>query len=142
MPGLFDRISLLKRTPIFSHVSTDDVRVVATVLSEELCQAGDVLFELNDRSDKVYFIYSGRIGVSIDPDSREYVAELGAGDCVGEMAMFDDGPRSATASVLEGGILLSLDKAKLRALLVSYPGLALGMLRTLSERLRESNLKR
>lgn len=143
MSELIERVALLKRSPSFSRVTTDDLRVVATVLQEEACFAGERVFEINDKSDKVYFIRQGEIGISIGPDTRkrEYVARLGPGDCFGEMGMFDDKPRSATAHVLQDGILLSLEKAKLRALLVGYPEVALAMLRTLSERLRDANLR-
>jgi CRP-like cAMP-binding protein len=144
LPDLFGRIALLKRTAIFAEVLTEDLRVVAATLEEHACFAGERIFDINDPSDKAYIIQSGRVGISIqdDPESRDFVAELGPGECFGEMGMFDDQPRSATAHVLEDGELLALDKAKLRGLITSYPELALGMLRTMSLRLRDANLKR
>jgi CRP/FNR family cyclic AMP-dependent transcriptional regulator len=143
LPDLFERIALLKRTPIFSEVLTEDLRVVAATLEEQACFADERIFDINEPSDKAYIVQSGRIGISIqdDPASRDFIAVLGPGECFGEMGMFDDQPRSATAHVLEDGILLALDKIKLRGLLTSYPELALGMLRTLSLRLRDANLK-
>ena len=53
----------------------------------------------------------------------------------------DDLPRSATAHVLEDSSLLSLEKGQLKRLIVHYPELALGMLKGLSLRLRDTNLK-
>ncbi len=141
MSDLYERILMLKATPIFAGVSTDDLRVVARELEEEHCFAGERIFDIHEPSDRAYVIHSGKIGVSIhaDPRVREFIATLGPGECFGEMSIFDDLPRSATAHVIEDGVLLALDKAKLRALVLRYPELALGLLRGLSLRLREAN---
>jgi CRP-like cAMP-binding protein len=69
------------------------------------------------------------------------VAELGAGECFGEMNLLDELPRSATVHVLEDSIMLSLEKARLRGLILNYPELSIGMLKGLSLRLRKANLK-
>jgi CRP-like cAMP-binding protein len=89
----------------------------------------------------MFIIQDGKVGVSIEPDSRikKFVAEMGPKECFGEMGLFDDQPRSATIHVIEDCTLLSLDKGKLRALVIRHPELALGLLRTLSLRLREAN---
>ena len=143
MTGLFDRILMLKAAPAFSSVYTEDLRVVASELEEEVCFAGERVFDINEPSDRMYIIESGKIGISIDtdPKAKTFIATLGPKECFGEMGLFDDSPRSATAHVLEDSTLLALEKAKLRALLLRYPELALGMLRGLSLRLREVNRK-
>jgi CRP/FNR family transcriptional regulator, cyclic AMP receptor protein len=138
---LYARILMLKATPIFDGVGTDDLRVVAQELVEEPCFAGERIFDIHEPSDRAYVIESGKVGISIqaDPKMQEFIATLGPGACFGEMSIFDDLPRSATAHVLEDGVLLALDKAKLRALVLRYPELGLGLLRGLSLRLRETN---
>jgi len=143
MSDLFERILLLKQSPIFSEVSTEDLRVVANELEEEVCFKGERVFDMHDPSDRMYIILSGRIGISLNPHKSDldYIAELGAKECFGEMGMFDDLPRSATAFVLEDSVLLSLAKAKLRALIINYPELSLGILGSLSHRLRDANLR-
>jgi CRP-like cAMP-binding protein len=141
MSDLYERILMLKATPIFAGVATDDLRVVAHELEEEPCFAGERIFDIHEPSDRAYVIQAGKIGISIqaDPKAAEFIATLGPGECFGEMSIFDDLPRSATAHVIEDGLLLALDKAKLRALVLRYPELALGLLRGLSLRLREAN---
>lgn len=143
MPDLFDRILLLKRSPVFSRVTTEDLRYVAQALEEEQYFAGDLIFEINAQGDRLYLLVSGRVGINLDADSSSsnFIATLGAGDCFGEMNMLDDKPRSATARVLEDSTVLSLDKARLRGLILSYPELSIGMLRSLSLRLREANIR-
>jgi CRP-like cAMP-binding protein len=141
MADLFERVLLLKNAPFFAEVETDDLRFVAQALEEESYSAGERVFDINDRGDHMYVIVSGRVGISINPDprTREFIVELGQGDCFGEMNLLDELPRSATAHVLEDSRLLALDKAALRRLIMSYPSLAIGMLRGFSMRLREAH---
>lgn len=141
MSDLFERLLLLKQSPIFSLVSTDDLRVVAGVLEQKQFFTGDRIFEINDQGDHLYLLVSGKVGISIDPDpaSRNFIATLGPGDCFGEMNLLDDLPRSATAHVLEDATVLTLEKSRLRGLILSYPEISIGMLRALSMRLREAN---
>ena len=55
------------------------------------------------------------------------------------MNLLDEQPRSATAYVLDDSRLLSLEKSRLRGLIIHYPELSLGMLKGLSLRLRNAN---
>jgi CRP/FNR family cyclic AMP-dependent transcriptional regulator len=105
--------------------------------------AGDRIFEIGDQGDHLYLIVSGKIGISLEAKSsgQSYVATLSPGDCFGEMNLLDDLPRSATAEVIEDTTLLSLEKTRLRGLIQSYPDMSVGMLRSLSLRLRHANQK-
>jgi len=143
MPDLFERILLLKQSTMFSEVSTEDLRIVAKMLDEENYFAGDRVFDINDFGEHMYILQSGRVGISLSPDlaSRELVAELGPGECFGEMNLLDELPRSATAHVLEDSMILSLEKSRLRGLIINYPELSIGLLKGLSLRLRKANLK-
>jgi len=143
MADLFERILMLKRTDVFASVNTEDLRVVAAELQEESYIAGQRVFDIRDPSDRAYIIESGKIGISLHPDptAPEFIAVMGPNECFGEMSMFDDNTRSATAHVIEDAMLLALHKAKLRALILRYPELGLGMLRGLSLRIREANTR-
>ncbi len=141
MKKFFDRILILKMTSLFSEVATEDLRVVAEELREEACFKGERIFDVNDPGDRMYILESGKIGISINPDPRinDFISVLKAGECFGEMSLFDDQPRSATAHVIEDSILLYLDKTKLHGLIISYPQLAFGLMRGISLRLRGVN---
>jgi len=143
VPDLFERLILLKQSPIFSMVNTDDLRMVAQALETQQFFKGDRIFEINDQGDHLYILVSGKVGISIDPDasSSTFIATLEAGDCCGEMNLLDNQPRSASAYVLEDTTVLSLDKTRLKGLMQSYPEISIGMLRSLSLRLREANRK-
>ena len=139
----FESIILLKKSSIFSDVNTEDLTVVANVLEEEAFFEGDRIFEINDRGDHMYIILEGKVGISIATNNKqpEFIAELGPGECFGEMGMLDDQPRSASAHSLVDSKILSLEKAKLHGLIIRYPELAFGILRSLSLRLRAANAR-
>ncbi|MDH5379038.1 MAG: cyclic nucleotide-binding domain-containing protein [Gammaproteobacteria bacterium] len=141
--NIFDRILLLKHSQVFSDVSNESLRNVAQHLLEETYKKGERVFDINEHGEYMYFIAKGKIGISIDPDPSvaKFVAELDEGQCFGEMGILDDTPRSATAHVVEESVLLVLEKTRLLSLISSHPELALGMLRSLSARLRETNQK-
>lgn len=143
MPDIFDRLILLKQSPVFSMVSTNDLRVVAQSLEIQEYFAGDRVFEINDQGDHLYLLVSGKIGISIDknPSSKNYISILEHGETFGEMNLLDDLPRSATAHVLEDATVLTLEKTRLRGLIQSYPDISIGMLRSMSLKIREVNNK-
>lgn len=138
MIDLFQRIDFLKNSDVFRTVNADDLRLVADLLEEERFYKGDHVFEMHDQGDYMYVVTEGQVGISLDTAKDEFVVTRGMGDCFGEMNLIDDLPRSATAVVLEDTQLLKLNKQKLRGLILSYPELALGMLKTLSLNLRET----
>lgn len=141
IPDLFERVLMLKRSAVFSEVNTDTLRIVARELLEETYMPGERVCDIDDQGDQMYIIESGRIGISInaDPHVKDYLTILETGECFGEMGMLDDLPRSATAHVIDKSHLLVLEKACLRALISRFPELALGILRSMSLRLREAN---
>lgn len=142
MIDLFQRIDFLKNTDVFRTVNTDDLRLVADLLEEERFYKGDHVFDVHDLGDYMYVVTEGLVGIMLDASKEEeYVVKRKPGECFGEMNLIDDLPRSATAVVLEDTLVLKLDKQKLRGLILSYPELALGMLKTLSLNLRNTTTK-
>jgi CRP-like cAMP-binding protein len=144
MSDLFERILLLKSSPAFNQVKTEDLKVVAQSLEEETYFAGERVFDIDEHGDRMYILQKGKIGISLEKNSpkhnAKYVVELGAGECFVEMNLLDDLPRSASAHVLEDSTLLALEKSRLRGLIINYPELSLGILKSLSLRLRQANL--
>lgn len=134
----FERVLLLTKVPLFACLRTDQLSRLAPLLEPVAWPKGVRVFDMGEIGLELYIITAGRIGISIDPDpSRQaFISELKAGDSLGEMALIDNEPRSATAHVLEDTQALALDNEKFQGLLLSYPELGIGMLRALSQRLR------
>lgn len=143
MPDLFERLVLLKQSPVFARVATNDLRHVARAMEEQQFLAGERIFEVNEQGDHLYLLVSGKVGLTLGPgrQDKNYFATLGAGDILGEMNLLDDLPRSATAHVMEDTTVLTLEKTRLKGLIQSYPEISIGMLRSLSLRLREVNAR-
>lgn len=141
MSDLFARLLLLKKAPIFSDIEMEDLRLVAQVMEEVPCFRGELVFTMGDLSDRMYVIDTGTIGIALtkNPTEKDVKFKMGPTECFGEMGMFNESPRSASALVLESGMLLALGKEKLRALIMRHPELAIGLLKTLSIRLRDAH---
>lgn len=133
-----ERVLLLTKVPLFSYLRTDQLNRLAPLLEPVAWPKGARIFDMGDMGLEFYIITEGRIGISVDPDPSQhiFINELKADDSLGEMALIDNEPRSATAHVLEDTQALALDKEKLHGLLMAYPELGIGMLRALSQRLR------
>ena len=138
MSQYFERVLLLTKVPLFACLRTDQLSRLAPLLEPVVWPKGVRVFDMGDIGLELYIITAGRVGISIDPDpSRQvFISELKAGDSLGEMALIDNEPRSATVHVLEDTQALALDNEKFQGLLLSYPELGIGMLRALSQRLR------
>ena len=106
---------------------------VARLCSVVDLDADDVLFDEGDLGDALYVIVSGRVKITRD---RLPIAELGPGECVGEMAALDWEPRSATVTAREPTSLVRLDRNDLMDLLADYPELVQALAAVLVERLR------
>lgn len=134
----FERVLLLAKVPLFAYLRTDQLNRLAPLLEPVAWPKGARVFEMGDMGMELFLITAGHIGISVDPDPNRlvFINELRTGDCLGEMSLIDNEPRSATAHVLEDTEALALEKEKLHGLLMTYPELGIGMLRALSLRLR------
>lgn len=130
---------LLARTDFFAGATPALVRELAEQGSELPLIRGDVLFREGDEAESLYLVVSGRVAIVIaNPiDHREtVVALMDAGDLFGEMALLDDGPRSAMARALEPSTVLAISFAPVIAAFRNDPALLWGVTRMLARRLR------
>lgn len=83
-------------------------------MSRRTLRAGDALFREREAGQSAFLIESGMIRIFVGQgDGALTLADLGPGDLVGEMAMIDDAPRTATAVALEDTVLLVIDREHL-----------------------------
>jgi len=83
-------------------------------MSRRILEPGEALFKEGDPPTSAFLIERGRVRISADHDGETLVlADLGQGDLVGEMAVIDDSPRTASATALEESVLLVIDRAHL-----------------------------
>jgi len=103
--------------------------------------AGDILFQQGDAGDGCYWIQRGALKVAIasQPGQERIIAILGAGAIVGELAMIDDLPRSATISAIVACELTFVSRAAFTDLLRRHPELNGFLVTTLVARLRQTD---
>ena len=104
---------------ILSVISQDEFRQIKSLSRSVTFPAGERLFSEGDASDLIYFIDSGSVSIFIDKfNSREELEVMGPGSCFGEMAVFDNDRRTASAITLEESQFSVLSKDDFLALMV------------------------
>jgi CRP-like cAMP-binding protein len=97
---------------------------------------GDVLFREGERGEEMYVIQSGIVQILKRVGNVERpLATLGRGEFVGEMAILNDKPRTATAVVLEEARCLVIDAATLEQMISNNTEIALRLVKKLARRL-------
>ena len=103
---------------------------------------GEILFREGDGSEAMYVVKSGKIAIIKAKGSSEItLAELGAGDMLGEMAFFDNKPRSATAKASADAVVIELPFKALNAQFKTFPEWLKAIMRTVNSHLRNANQK-
>ncbi|MBV8757166.1 MAG: cyclic nucleotide-binding domain-containing protein [Deltaproteobacteria bacterium] len=98
-----EKMMLLRQVPIFAALDADDLEELAAVVEERRIEAGRDLFREGDVGDAVYLIVKGTVRVFVGGGDRPEttINEQGPGACIGEMAVLDAAPRSATVRATE-----------------------------------------
>lgn len=99
----------------------------------ETYAAGATVFREGDAGDRMYVVLFGEVALSIN---GRHVETIGSGGILGEMALVDSGPRSATATVTEEAQLAPVTEQRFTGLLKQKPEFALQIMRVLASRLR------
>jgi len=97
-------------------------------------EQGDVIFRQGDPvTEEAYLVHSGTVEVKRDIDGEERVLRtLGVGDLLGEVALFRQGPHSATAVAMTQVVLLVIAADRLEQIVRTSPDLALALIRQLA----------
>lgn len=103
---------------------------------------GDILFREGDPSDAMYVIKKGRLSVTKSKGSGEIeLAELGPGEMLGEMAFFDNKPRSAGVKAKQDATIIVLPFSALYAQFKTFPEWLKAMVKNINGKLRDANAK-
>jgi CRP-like cAMP-binding protein len=132
-----DAARRLAGVAFFEGFSDDELQRVAELTDEVTAEPGAELTEQGRPGTEAYVIVSGEAGVYVGGERK---AVLGAGELVGEMALIDHGPRSATVKAMTPMTLLALDAGRFRTLLQELPKANQKVMAKLSERVRSVDL--
>jgi CRP-like cAMP-binding protein len=136
-----ETIALLRRVPVFSTLSFEELQRVALVAMPRRFEAGEVVFKEGDEGSTCYIVRSGRArAIREHPDGRSItLAHFEPGDIFGEMAMLDGERRSATVETTEGTEAIAILSADMHRLLREYPDISVKLITALGQRLRDTN---
>jgi CRP-like cAMP-binding protein len=126
-------LAALERTPLFAGLGREQLEDVLAVGRRVSFDAGQAVVERGDQGDAMYIVVSG--AAEVDVGGRYH--RLERGDFFGEMAVLAGKPREATVKAVEPLEALRIPGDDFQAFLRDNPQLAVAMLRSLVERLRE-----
>ena len=142
LPPQQSSLAFLQRVSIFSGVGSDSLARIAAITGEKSYSRRSVIFHEGDHGDTLYILKSGRVKISkITEDGREKTLTImQPGDFFGEMAIFDQLPRSATAEVIdEQAVVFTVAKRDFERIIFEHPQIALKIMRDLTRRIRQVN---
>ncbi len=127
-------IDSLKKTPLFKLLSQKTIQLIAKQGKEINLSPNDYLFREGDTGRKMYFILRGKLEIS---RKNSIVAIRKPGEFIGEMALIESKPRSATVKAQVKSTLFEIDQKVFKAYLFSNARVIQEMLRIFSNRARE-----
>ena len=114
---------------LFYSLFRDDPRMLAV-------RAGVKLFRQGEPADLMYVLTTGEARILV---GQREVERLLPGAIVGEMALIDREPRSATVEAVTDCEFVCVDEKRFKFLVTETPGFALGVMRVLADRLRNAD---
>ena len=129
---------LLRSSPLFGGMDGDSARSLIALMTRREMVKGDVLFNEGDDGHALYVLVKGKIKMARTArDGREnLLGLLGVGDMVGELSVFDPGPRMSRAHAVEESIVYELPKEILDTWLDDHLEMSRHLMRALAQRIR------
>lgn len=129
---------------ILAAVDDQQLRELFREARRERHGAGSILFREGAGSSSVVLVQQGRVKVTcLTEDGREVLLAIrGPGDVLGELGALDDHPRSATVTAVDEVEVVVIPAGTFRAVVERDGRLALRILRTVNDRLRDADRKR
>jgi CRP/FNR family transcriptional regulator len=134
-----DTTESLSRVPLFSGVGKKELKRLAARMQERTFPEGHVIAEEGQSGVGFFLIEDGNATVSVGGETRR---DLGPGDWFGEIALIDEGPRSATVTAATDLRCRGMSAWEFRPFVQEHPEVAWPLLQALVGRLRESEAAR
>ena len=138
MISTVEKVLFLKSIDLFSQIPGEDLARVALIASEVDFEPGEALMTEGEIGDSMYLILTGEVEVL---KGHSEVAGLGPKECVGEMAILDSEPRSATVRARTPTRALQVEREDFYDLLNERIDIARGIVKVLCRRLRETTAR-
>jgi CRP-like cAMP-binding protein len=126
---------LIRRVPLFSDLDKRELQGLVSSMKERRFKAGDTIASEGQTGIGFFVIEDGEASVSVGGDER---ATLGAGDYFGEVALIDDGARTATVKAKSDMTTYGITSWEFRPLVEQNADLAWKLLQQMAKRLRDA----
>jgi CRP-like cAMP-binding protein len=125
---------------LFSTLSLEQLASIDSLMVTRDYARGEPIFTKGDVGSELFVVLEGEIRIHLDQDGREVtLARIGPSMVLGEMAVFDEQPRSASAQASAATTVRVLRRDKLRAIVHEHPEVLLEFVKNLSQRIRVMN---
>ena len=132
-----DKLSqILKNVELFRDLSDDQLSQISSISKQEVYAKGEAICKQGEPGDAMYVISTGQVEINVrDNEGRTYSAlYLGAGQLVGEMALVDEGARSASVIGIEDEtVVYTIPNNKFTALCVADTAIGYIMMRNIAQ---------
>ena len=131
----------IRDLPLLARLPDEDLKALASRGRVRRFNAGTTIFHEGDPGDAIYVVVDGRMRMSrlSGSGTEATLAIIGAGDCTGELSLFDGRPRSATATAMSATRAFVVSRDDFVNWVTERPAAALALLETLSLRIRRTN---
>jgi len=132
---------MLANIPLFEDLPPEDVQDLAEHVKQQHFEAGAVIMAQGEPGDSLFVMVDGVVRIFLHGDDGADVVlrDVSVGQHFGELSLFDDKPRSASARATTDCDLLELERETLHEHIRKRPRIAIALMSELSERLRETN---
>jgi CRP/FNR family transcriptional regulator, cyclic AMP receptor protein len=113
-----------------------EIRMFESARDKIVVPAGERVFSRGDRGDAMYAVLEGAVDIVL---GDAVVETVGPGGIIGELALVDESPRSASAVARVDSHLARVDKREFTFLVQEHPTFALQVMQVLAERIRNAN---
>ena len=128
-----DKLELLQRVPLFAGLDREGLEEIGRIAEEIEAREGTVLTHEGRQEGYFFVILSGSVRVD---RGGQTINTMGPGDFLGEIALLDGGPRTATATTDEPSRLLKITNEDFRRLVDRSPAVRTAVLEAAGARLR------
>jgi CRP-like cAMP-binding protein len=134
--SLEQEVELIRQFPIFAKIQPAMQKLLCFSAERLMFSAGQIMFKAGDMGDAAYVIIDGSVEISVPtPSGPIVVNKLGRNDIIGEIAIFGDVPRTATATAVSKLETLRISKELFEKIIRENPDAALELIRVLAARL-------
>jgi len=133
-------VEFLRRLPLFTGVSDEDLNWLVQKATPVTLQPGEFLMEEGSPGDSMYIVVDGEFKIIKRSNLQDIVIAMReAGEVIGEMALIDHAPRTASVKAVRESHVLMIHEEAFHQLISTSPSAALAILHTVSARVHQND---